>query len=365
MKMRLTLISLFVLMALGTQPLFAQTDNDKGEVINDDIVLFGENLNIEADSTVNGDVVIFGGNATIAGSINGDLVVFGGHVELESAVSGDLFVLGGDVVGLEGASTGGECLLMGGVTSGDFGCTAVSGEPDFLADLDVFDEFVGDNFDETITVDDGGVYIDDSPSFAGTLFGSLFFAVFAALIAYGVASAVPQHLQRAEDVVRQKSIVSGVVGGLTAVSIPAILSIGFVISSVLILACGIGLLGYPVLLALGLLFGAGSVFGWVVLGRLGAERLGVMQHRSLAMQTAVGTLLLTFIVNAFDIVPVVGDLLSMAVLSVGLGATVLTRFGTRSYGLPQGHVVEDSILIDSDKQDKVMDTLFDDSHNFK
>ena len=92
-----------------------------GETLDEDITIFGEELEVLEGATVNGDVVIFGGNAVLAGTINGDVTVWGGNIELSGPINGDLVMFGGNVEMVGSADVSGECTLLGGNVSDDEG----------------------------------------------------------------------------------------------------------------------------------------------------------------------------------------------------------------------------------------------------
>ncbi len=66
---------------------------EKGE----GIVKFGKSVFVAGDEIVRGDLVIFGGNAIIEGRVTGDVFVVGGNIRLRSGaeIKGDAMVIGG------------------------------------------------------------------------------------------------------------------------------------------------------------------------------------------------------------------------------------------------------------------------------
>jgi hypothetical protein len=90
----------------------------------------------------------------------------------------------------------------------------------------------------------------------------------------------------------------------------------------LLIACGLGLLVWLALVA-------GAVVGWVAAGLWLGQRLlwGLkVRTRSAVGEVVVGVFLLTFLAR----LPFcIGFLVALVFGSLGLGAVVLTRFGTR------------------------------------
>jgi cytoskeletal protein CcmA (bactofilin family) len=67
----------------------------KGETVNDDLLLMGDNFIIEGN--VDGDVYAFGNNITVTGTINGNLITAGSHVDLHGTVTGSVLSAGSNV----------------------------------------------------------------------------------------------------------------------------------------------------------------------------------------------------------------------------------------------------------------------------
>jgi hypothetical protein len=92
-----------------------------------------------------------------------------------------------------------------------------------------------------------------------------------------------------------------------------------------------------------ILLGIATLFGWIVAGQLIGERLLTASGRpypSLVGSTVLGVLVLTFVAKmpVIELVPclgwmlgALGFLLGIIVANAGLGAVILTRFGTRPY----------------------------------
>jgi hypothetical protein len=81
------------------------------------------------------------------------------------------------------------------------------------------------------------------------------------------------------------------------------------------------------------LFVAAGVFGWIGLGYEVGRRMGVAMKWELQDPAAagLGTLLLSLVAGGIGFIPCVGWLLLVFVASLGLGAVMLTRFGSQAY----------------------------------
>jgi len=92
-----------------------------------DLVRFGEDIEIPADKVVEGDVVAIGGDITVHGRVRGDAVAVGGAVRVKGAgaVEGDAVSLGGGVSTTDSASVGGSNVSIGKWDFGGHGWNAL------------------------------------------------------------------------------------------------------------------------------------------------------------------------------------------------------------------------------------------------
>ena len=339
----LSLLILTTGVALAAPPF--DTYVEKGEVIKNDIVLFDGDLEVAEGALVDGSATLFNGDAVIAGTITGDVVLFNGNLTAEST-----------------AIIEGDCVLLNGTledqTESGLNCTDVEQFPNFVSSLPNLSSFL----------DDTSV---PRPRFtANHFFGGLAKVVgqtiVMGLLAFGVASLLPDHLTQVESAVRQRPLASGVVGLLTAVAVPSLILLLAITSAILIFVC-VGILGIPIVFLLAVGLAAGMVMGWITMGDLVgrwlADRLRWKQ-RSSPLTAALGTAALTFGVGVLGATRfIVGEgLLTVIIVSIGLGAVALTRFGARPYPLltESGLVVDSSIAEDPDKITAVLETLPDD-----
>ncbi len=347
MMKRLTIVFLGLLMLLvlavpsGTALAapYLDTNVGSGETVNNDVIVFDGDLELEAGAVVNGDVVVFNGDVRTAGTINGDLVVFNGDVEAEgqAVILGDCVLLNGS---LDDASEDGiSCTdVEGGALSGLMqsippiaaipAIPAIPAVPDMPAVPDV----------PTVPPlpvaprgpelrQDGQDGRSGAADFAGVV-GSTLLLGFLAFVA---AAAFPRHLRQVQTTAQTKPFASGAVGLLTAVAVPALAALLALISAVLVLVC-IGLLGFPIVIAMLLGLLAGAIMGWIAVGTLLGQRLFNGEKSSLAKQATLGTMLMTFGLGMLGMIFGFGEaLLAIMITSVGLGAVALTQFGRKPY----------------------------------
>lgn len=345
MKRIVPIFILLILLAIPTSAAMAQGDDDKvvagGETIDDDLVIFSGDLDIDEGATVTGDVVMMSGNAHIAGTVEGDIVLFSGNMETT-----------------ETADIQGDCVLFSGNfsdLSNNVSCTNVSSE--FPAALRDLPDITRPRLNAP-PIGEG----DLRPSFLGNLLGAIGSSILLGILAFVVAAFAPRQLGRTREAVRTKTVVSGTVGLLTAVAIPSLIAILAPISAILILACGIGLLGFPIIIALAVGLAAGAIFGWVTIGSLFGQKMTQLLNinpANLPVVTALGTAVLTFGISMLDAIPFVpGEgFLAGLITCVGLGATALTHFGTKVYPRLSGPTLAGGPVENSDKFRAVFDTL--------
>ena len=348
---RVTTIFILLLIAFAAVPVgavFADTLTDRtiknGETVNEDVEVFGGNLTIEDGATVNGDIVVFGGHAEIGGEINGDIAIFGGNVDLTGVVDGELVIFGGSLDVSDTADVSGECALLGGSVAGDgetnINCASI-GEEFSFSDSMVPPVPPVPPVPDVPEITFGPPRISPVRTFFNSVGEIAGRSLMLGLLALIVATLVPSQLNQVSDAIVRKPVASGTVGVLTAMAGPFAIAILAAISGILVLACGLGLLGFPVVLIVSIALAFGLVMGWVAAGTLLGERLAgalKLKNRSLPIVAALGTVVLTLLTSALSELPFLlgGWLWAIAAVLIacaGLGAVTLTKFGTQAYPL--------------------------------
>lgn len=315
---------------------------EEGEVYEKDITIVGDELIVKEGARVEGNVTIAGGTAEIAGEIDGDLTVFGGDVTLSGRVDGVVTTMGGHVTVTEDAEIGGECVIFGGHLE-DNNSRISCATTNFPGHLN-FEQIVPPPEIPVIPSLPGTPEVM-RPSLGTRLMTFLFRvgeavgrSMLLAFVAFLISSLMPDQLRRVSATVRNSPAASGAVGFLTIVAGPSMLVLLLVLSAVLTLVC-IGLLGFPLVLILGVALLAAAVFGWITMGNLLGEAIANalhMKHASLPLTATLGTLTLTLVLSLLGTVrffPGEG-VVAFLLLCFGLGATALTQFGTKRYPPP-------------------------------
>ncbi len=285
-----------------------------GDTVGGDLLVVNGNATLETDSRVQGTAVVVNGNADVDGTIGKDLVVINGSINLgpQAWVKGDVVCSWNCTVERdEGARVDGSI---------------ISGMPSIPG-------IQMPRFDLT---PDGGGWAPNLPGgrmwsggshwlLGGALrvLRGLFSVVVAAVLAGLLALIWPQQTARAGQAVLAAPWAS-LGAGLLAALVALVVMVALILTICL-----------PPLVLLALV--AAGLFGWASIGALVGERLlSALGARGAAPVWAagLGTLCLSLVAAGLGIVPcvnVVGWLAVVILGLMGLGAVVLTRFGTRPY----------------------------------
>ena len=273
---------------------------EEGDTQNGDLVIMGGTATLEEGSTVNGDLVLMGGTVKAYGTVNGSLVGMGGSIDLgeDAVVNGDLVTMGASVDRADGAEVTGEVIQNFSFPFHFPFSSKESGAPSG-PDIEV-------NFNPVL----------DAIWF--------FFRMFIwAALAILVMIFFTNQAERVATTALGEPVITGGVGLVTVILTP-IAMLALVITIILI----------PVALILVLVLAAAWILGWVSLGLYVGRRFAKMldQEWAPAIAAGVGTLILYLVLAGFQqIVPCVGWLPRSLVGLWGLGAVLITFFGTRDY----------------------------------
>ncbi len=314
MSVLLTLL-LFVSLSL---PVWA--DDGEGQS-----VLPGESIVIGPGETVQGDLAVMGGKVELqeGGRVNGDTVVIGGTAVIDGEVDGHLVVLGGTLDLRSHALIRQNLFTFASSVSRDAGAT-VQGE--------TIEGFRGRSFElpEIRTWPTTQPWQWDEHPFVNLLGRFMRFMLnLVALVVLGVLLVLflPRQTAVVSQAVTEAGWTSFAVGLLT-----------FLVSLALVPLLVIICVGIPVAILLIIALVAAAVFGWIAIGILVGHRILAALHVSPqqpVLEIFVGIVVLTLLAE----VPCVGWLLGAIAGAVGLGAVVLTRFGTVHYA-PQPAVTD-------------------------
>lgn len=278
-----------------------------GEVIRRDLAVIGGDLELQQGGRVNGDVVVLGGNAVIDGEIDGSLAVLGGTVELRShaRVGSDFFTLGATVTRDPAATVEGETIES------------------FRGRLPKLPEIP-----EIQTWQPTEPWPTGSWRPADLLGRFLSFVLSTmAMIALGIllVMLLPKPTETVEAAVAGAFIPSLAMGVLTFLVL-------LVLVPLLVLIC----IGIPVAVLLVMAAVAAGAFGWAVIGIWVGRRL--LTALKGEYQPVIAVVIGVTILAVLSQIPCLGWMLGLVAGAAGLGAVVLTRFGTAPYQRPAAGV---------------------------
>jgi hypothetical protein len=275
-----------------------------------DIVKFGKSVFVAKDEMVRGDLVVFGGNAIIEGRVTGNVFVIGGNIRLRS-----------------GAEVNGDAMIIGGVLDED---------------------------DDVIIQGERILFDDIMPEIGiGGLFGHNtwlrwvivpMFLFIKLVLAFLVVLFLRERVENGHDHLSSNFLKSFGIGVLTAV-------VGTFALLIVMIPLVITVIGIP--LALLLMVSCAGVFmiAWTIfvfsLGRMAGSRLGAGTGNAF-LCVFIGALVLflpeflSFIFGSLNApllkplglgVRLLGIMLGVFAYMTGLGALVISRFGSRTFAV--------------------------------
>jgi len=299
----------------------------------DGVVVWNEDYTLGEDERLDGDLVIFNGDVTleVGSRVEGSIVIWNGSADVEGTVEGDLIVSGGDIYLGKSARVQGDVVCS-------WNCE-VEQEEEARVDGRIVEGIPlrGLRLERWRGFPWTPIPVPSPPTswvsgptqvLAWTLrvmrdvVGILVIAAVAGL----VALIWPHQTMQVGKAVVEAPWPSFGVGLLTTVA-----------ATTLIIALAITICLSPFAALAALALGAAGLFGWIGVGAVVGERLlQALNARGIAPLWAagLGTLLITLIgmglSAAFCLAPF-GWLIIFVLGCLGLGAVVLTRFGTTAY----------------------------------
>jgi len=253
---------------------------------------------VHSGEVICSNLTSFGGAIVILGEVRGDVLAFGGNVLIDGQVDGNVTLYGGNVSLKDHAQVNGDVHLCGGHrTQGDV------------------KEFHGSVFECTKSV--GMLVLSDNRG------DFPIWAIAWVVLGWLLTALLPEHVMLVRTTVKSKMRRSMVLGTLSIALAPAVLAvlIALIISIPLAIIVSVGLVAAWAL---------GTVaVGWLI----GAALLKRMfpQYNAPLLQVTVGLTVLALPGS----LPYIGWLISCAAGLIGLGAVLLSRFGTRLYSQPR------------------------------
>ncbi|MCE5260000.1 MAG: polymer-forming cytoskeletal protein [Chloroflexi bacterium] len=284
-------------LAEGSEPITVVGQDyivDDGNVVNSDLVVVGGNLTLQPESQVNGQIAVTGGDVTAAGTINGNLVVIGGHVQLSSSAT-----VNGDIISSGSVEKADDAVINGRIISG-LDAAADSRFTNRLLSL--------------------GHITDRHLPGAARVLGTIALVVLYVLLNILVYYVATRNVLKITQIVRRSWLPSLGAGLLTAL-------VCVVLVPILVVIC----IGIPVAVVLVI-----ALFVTLMVGSTALTKL--IGHQVLAWFKASASPVLEVVCGAgimalIALVPCVGAIVAAIAGAVGIGATMLSHFGTRDYPL--------------------------------
>jgi cytoskeletal protein CcmA (bactofilin family) len=292
------------------QVIFGQSYTLKsGETLTGDLVVFGGSVVIEKDATVKGNVMVIGGTLVINGEVTGDAANVGGSVDLgpESHIYGNLATVGATLTRTDGAQIDGQITntATSWTTNGNNGTSPV--EP--------IDPVTPPSAPKP------NISFDFNP--LASVMNAFSQAIGWGLLAMLVMFFLSSHAGRVSGAIMNQPLTAGGLGLLTLVVAP----IAIVILCVTILLIPAALVAIVALVV-------AAAFGWIAIGHEIGLRFTKAIHQEWhpALSAGLGTFALSLLAAALTGIPVlncVGWLVPFLLGIAGLGAVIMTRFGTQ------------------------------------
>lgn len=297
----------------------------EGETLNGSLAVFGGNIEIEEDAEVNGSAAIFGGNFSIAEGtvIEGDIAVFGGNLSISGEIEGDIVIFGGQALLEEDAVVNGDIATFGGQVTQEPGAE-VTGDITENAPPSIDVPNIPDAPETPDIPTPPQVNVNVNPFWNAV--GKFGQAVVIAAIGMLLALFLQPQLDRAANTMVRQPLMAGGYGLLTFIVLPVVLVV-MTITLVLI----------PVVVIVVMLVPLAWLFGVIALGQEVGDRFAkaINQVWAPVLSTGFGTFLLMLVVGFMELIPCVGWIPSALVALLGIGATIMTVFGTRN---PPGYI---------------------------
>jgi len=320
----LTALPALALLWLLLVPVVAVAAPLSGQVGGQGIVRIGEDWTLAKGEHYEGDVMVVSGDATVeaGATLTGDLTVISGNVDVVGTVVGDVNVVSGDVFVQEGGAVQGDVNVLSGQVRQEPGAT-ITGSVNT-------NQFRMPNLPLPAFKIDGGLTLTPPQPWtprwmAITLLRLVLDVVRALAISLAAAGAAallvavwPEQIRHVGRTVQRAPFPAFATGAVTALAVSLV---------ALVLAITICLLPFSFFLVL-MLFAAG-LMGWVAVGMIVGQRLwqGLGYDPTPPVwPAAVGVFVITLLAH----VPCLGTIFLLLVGSVGLGATLLSQFGTRA-----------------------------------
>lgn len=317
-KTNLAILITAVLLFLLITPVgvFAQDPTPPaGNTISGDQIVIANTYRLAAGDELVGNLAVIGGTATLAegSSMTGDVFLTGGTLTIGGTVNGDIIAIGGAVNVDDTAVINGNISLIG-ATLKKSPIAKINGEiteqsPKFF-DFD-FSSPEGLNLP---------FVVKQTPLTKLLRISLQALAVAALAVVLGLL--FPQQVKRVAHSATSEPMVTLGIGALSVVIMIVVLAL----LSITLILIPVAVLGV-------LLIGLTLLYGWIAVSYEVGQRLAslfkAVWHPSIA--SGIGGLLLGLVTGLCTFIPCIGWVIGFLVAILGLGAVVISRFGSSKY----------------------------------
>ncbi|MBP9040486.1 MAG: hypothetical protein KBF64_01790 [Anaerolineaceae bacterium] len=314
---RIVLIA-FVLFAFALSPelVFAQTPTPpSGEVITGDQIIIGNTFRLESGETLDGSLLVIGGTASISKDsvLDGDMVLIGGTITVKGEVTGDIVAIGGAVTLEDTAVVQGGVTLLGASVNRSPLAEIVGGISEQTPEIFNFDSQKIEGWKLPFTAAQKPV-----TRLLNTTFQALAMAVLAVIIGL----LLPAQVKRVADTVIREPLITGGVGLLTVIVAP-----------IVIVLVAITILLIPVSILILLAYMLAILFGFIAVGFEIGQRIASLFKTTFhpSISAGIGVLSLSLVTGYATLIPCIGWVVGAIVTILGLGAVIISRFGSSKY----------------------------------
>ncbi|MBZ0296651.1 MAG: polymer-forming cytoskeletal protein [Anaerolineae bacterium] len=323
---------------VDTENIIIQGDYDLNQSVTDDLVVVAERIMLQPDSLISGDAALVGGDILLNGAVGGDLTALAESLHLgpTTSINGNALLLVSDVT-LDGQIDG-EVNLRGETVT--IGPEARLGTEVYVCAEEIIDQRA-DAVPLRPCQESALMDAMDSLHTLQNLGGrgaplAILLSFFSSLGLSGLAilsvAIFPRHVSHIEEAIRANATSVGTVGFML---ILLLAGLGFTLLLVIAALPLLAIILLPVYLFVALVFLGMTLAGWVtvslIIGDLLVARLGRTPLPPLVM-AAFGSLAMVLGLHVLLLNPItrwVALVILLILCSIGLGAALITRIGTR------------------------------------
>ncbi len=287
----------------------------ENSILNGNLVAINSTVVVKKNVIITGDVVLIASSINLNAEVNGSLIAFGGIVSLfeETIIHGDLISPGAQTFRAEGSKVFGQIFTSETLTIQDYENFDDINFETFQSDQSQLDNFFNQN-----------PVLNPIAQVLWVIFSSFIVSVVSVFVVF----IFRKRTQIISNTLQSNLIESGGFGLVTLIIVFPILTVIFGILVFTVILLPISLL---VFILMALLTFVGWVMTCIEIGRMVVTAL--KREWSDAVIAGIGSFIMTLIITSLNLVfwDIFGLAIGLIVTSLGVGALLLTRFGSRIY----------------------------------